>query len=124
MPERINKPAISMATSETQDGPLPAAAQQAESTEGSHAGRDLLQTQLQLLRRTEELAKSEAQLRSALKAGRLVYWETDLESGNRHWTPDAMALFGIDLPDGCCRFGGDADEFNLAVQPDDRHMTP
>jgi PAS domain S-box-containing protein len=89
-----------------------------------HAERDLLQTQQQLVRRTEELAKSEAQLRSALKAGRLVHWETDLASGVRRWTPEAMALFGLDLPDGQGRFGGDTDEFFLAVHPDDRHVTP
>jgi PAS domain S-box-containing protein len=92
--------------------------------EGDHAGRNLLQAQQQLVRRTEELAKSEAQLRSALKAGRLVHWETDLAAGVRHWTPEAMALFGLDLPDGIGRFGGEADEFRQAVHPDDRHMTP
>ena len=84
----------------------------------------LLQAQQQLVRRTEELARSEAQLRSALKAGRLVHWETDLASGVRYWTPEAMALFGLDLPDGRGRFGGDTDEFFLAVHPDDRHVTP
>jgi hypothetical protein len=35
-----------------------------------------------------------------------------------------MALFGLDLPDGRGQFGGDADEFLLAVHPDDRHVTP
>jgi PAS domain S-box-containing protein len=92
--------------------------------ENSHAEPTLLQAQQQLVRRTGELARSEAQLRSALKAGRLVHWETDLAAGIRHWTPEAMALFGIDLPDGRGRFGGDADEFFLAVHPDDRHVTP
>jgi two-component sensor histidine kinase len=89
-----------------------------------HAERDLLQAQQQLVRRTEELARSEAQLRSALKAGRLVHWETDLAAGVRHWTPEAMAMFGIDVPDGIGHFGGDNDEFRQAVHPDDRHMTP
>jgi PAS domain S-box-containing protein len=92
--------------------------------EDNHAERNLLQAQQQLVRRTEELARSEAQLRSALKAGRLVHWETDLAAGVRYWTPEAMALFGLDLPDGRGRFGGDADEFRLAVHPDDRHVTP
>jgi PAS domain S-box-containing protein len=92
--------------------------------EENHFERNLLQAQQQLLRRTEELARSEAQLRSALKAGRLVHWETDLASGVRHWTPEAMALFGLDLPGGQGRFGGDTDEFFLAVHPDDRHKTP
>ena len=92
--------------------------------ENSHAEPTLLQAQQQLVRRTEELARSEAQLRSALKAGRLVHWETDLASGVRYWTPEAMALFGLDLPDRRGRFGGDTDEFFLAVHPDDRHITP
>lgn len=92
--------------------------------DSSHGEPTLLQAQQQLLRRTEELARSEAQLRSALKAGRLVHWETDLASGTRHWTPEAMALFGLDLPDGVGRFGGDDDEFFLAVHPDDRHIPP
>jgi PAS domain S-box-containing protein len=92
--------------------------------EGTLAERDLLQAQQQLVRRTEELARSEAQLRSALKAGRLVHWETDLASGVRQWTPEAMELFGLDLPGGRGRFGGDSDEFLMAVHPDDRHVTP
>lgn len=99
-------------------------AQPASGIAQGHAERDLLQAQQQLVRRTEELAKSEAQLRSALKAGRLVHWETDLAAGVRHWTPEAMAMFGIDVPDGIGHFGGDNDEFRQAVHPDDRHMTP
>ncbi len=115
-----------MTTDET-DVDMPRAAGRAASgmaPEGHLAERDLLQTQQQLLRRTEELAQSEAQLRSALKAGRLVYWETDLVSGVRQWTPEAMALFGLELPGGIGRFGGDADEFMLSVHPDDRPVTP
>jgi two-component sensor histidine kinase len=104
---------------------LPAAADaKTEGATDNDAERDLLLIQQQLIRRTEELARSEAQLRSALKAGRLVHWETDLAAGVRHWTPEAMELFGIDLPDGIGRFGGDTDEFFLAVHPDDRHITP
>jgi two-component sensor histidine kinase len=99
------------------------AAQPASGIAEGHAERDLLQAQQQLVRRTGELARSEAQLRSALKAGRLVHWETDLAAGVRHWTPEAMALFGLDVPGGRGRFGGDGDEFFLAVHPDDRHMT-
>jgi hypothetical protein len=33
-----------------------------------------------------------------------------------------MALFGLSLIDGRGRFGGDADEFKLALHPDDRHL--
>ena len=84
--------------------------------------RELLQAKQDLERRTEELAKSEAQYRSALKAGRLVHWETDLIAGIRTWTPDAMALFGLTLVDGQGHFGGESDEFKLAMHPDDRHL--
>ncbi len=114
-----------MSSNETDD-PLRGPARQPANgiAEGSPAERNLLQAQEQLIRRTRELARSAAQLRSALKAGRLVHWETDLASGVRHWTPEAMALFGLDLPDGIGRFGGDADEFVQAVHPDDRHITP
>ncbi len=84
--------------------------------------RTFLQTQQDLVRRTEELARSEAHLRSALKAGRLVHWETDLLGGTRQWTPEAMELFGLNLPEGRGRFGGEADEFRMAMHPDDRHL--
>ena len=33
-----------------------------------------------------------------------------------------MALFGLSLVDGRGRFGGDADEFRLALHPDDRYL--
>jgi PAS domain S-box-containing protein len=74
------------------------------------------------LRRTRELAQSEARYRWALTAGQLVHWETDLIAGTRTWTKEAMALFGLSLVDGRGRFGGDADEFKLALHPDDRHL--
>ena len=35
-----------------------------------------------------------------------------------------MALFGLSLIDGRGRFGGDADEFKLAIHPEDRHLAP
>jgi two-component sensor histidine kinase len=35
-----------------------------------------------------------------------------------------MALFGLSLPDGRGRVGGDADEFEAALHPDDRHLIP
>ena len=84
--------------------------------------RDLLEAKHSLERRTEELAKSEAQYRSALKAGRLVYWETDLANRTRTWTPEAMALFGLNLADGRGQLGGDQDEFKRAMHPNDRHL--
>ncbi len=99
--------------------------QEAENTAaaGDRAERDLLDAKETLERRTEELAQSEARYRAALKAGRLVHWETDLEAGVRIWTDEAMALFGITLKDGRGHFGGEHDEFRLALHPDDRHLT-
>jgi PAS domain S-box-containing protein len=71
---------------------------------------------------SKELAQREARYRWALTAGQLVHWETDLSAGTRTWTKEAMALFGLSLTDGRGRFGGDADEFKLALHPDDRHL--
>ncbi len=87
-------------------------------------GRDITaekkaQSELALVK---ELAQSEARYRWALTAGQLVHWETDLIAGTRTWTKEAMALFGLSLTDGRGRFGGDADEFKLALHPDDRHL--
>src|SRR5579862_7478202 len=70
----------------------------------------------------QKLAQSEARYRWALKAGQLVHWETDLAAGTRTWTQEAMALFGLSLVDGRGHFGGDKDEFWLAMHPDDRHL--
>jgi PAS domain S-box-containing protein len=74
------------------------------------------------LARTRELAQSEARYRWALTAGQLVHWETDLIAGTRTWTKEAMAVFGLSLVDGRGQVGGDADEFKLALHPDDRHL--
>jgi two-component sensor histidine kinase len=92
--------------------------------ERAHPSDELLVAQKQLLRKSEQLTKSEAQYLSALRAGRLVYWETDLVDGVRNWTPEAMTLFGIDLPNCRGQFGGDSDEFRSAVHPDDRKLIP
>ena len=46
------------------------------------------------------LRESEARFRSALKAGRMGSWETDLATRTRTWSQEGMALFGLDLPDG------------------------
>ena len=40
----------------------------------------------------------------------------------RHWTPEGMALFGIDLPGGRGKVGGTEDEYWAALHPDDRHL--
>jgi len=68
------------------------------------------------------LRDSEARYRSALQAGRMGSWETDFGSGVRIWTKEGMALFGLDLPDGRGRVGGDGDEYEARLHPDDRHL--
>src|SRR5664279_2669454 len=58
----------------------------------------------------ERLRQSEARYRSALTAGRMGSWETDLVARTRTWSKEGMALLGIDLADGRGQVGGDADE--------------
>ena len=68
------------------------------------------------------LTESEARYRAALKAGRMGSWETDFEAGTRTWSEEGMALFGLALPDGRGQIGGDDDEYERALHPDDRHL--
>jgi PAS domain S-box-containing protein len=93
------------------------------------ADRDLLESKEALERKTAELSEanrslreSEARYRTALAAGRMGTWETDLVNRTRLWTEEGMALFGISLPDGRGRVGGDDDEYRNALHPDDRHL--
>ena len=68
------------------------------------------------------MAESESRFRAALKAGRMGYWETDLASGTRTWSAEAMRLFGLDLVDGKGQLGGPDDEYVAALHPEDRHL--
>ena len=68
------------------------------------------------------LREGQALYRSALAAGRMGTWETDVVAKTRLWTPEGMALFGIDLPDGRGHVGGAHDEYWLALHPDDRYL--
>ena len=68
------------------------------------------------------LRESESRYRTALAAGRMGSWETDLVAATRTWSPEAMALFGISLADGRGQVGGDADEYEAALHPEDRHL--
>jgi PAS domain S-box-containing protein len=93
------------------------------------ADRDLLESKEALERKTAELSEanrslreSEARYRTALAAGRMGTWETDLVNRTRLWTEEGMALFGISPPDGRGRVGGDDDEYRNALHPDDRHL--
>jgi PAS domain S-box-containing protein len=93
------------------------------------AERELIDSKEALERKTEELTEanrqlrdSEARYRTALAAGRMGTWETDLVARTRLWTKEGMALFGLDLPDGRGHVGGDDDEYASTLHPDDRHL--
>ncbi len=75
-----------------------------------------------LLAALAALRESESRYRTALAAGRMGSWETDLVAGTRTWSPEAMALFGFTLADGRGRVGGDDDEYEAALHPEDRHL--
>ena len=68
------------------------------------------------------LRESESRYRTALAAGRMGSWETDLVAGTRTWSPEAMALFGITLAEGRGQVGGEGDEYAAALHPEDRHL--
>ncbi len=68
------------------------------------------------------LRESEARYRLALIAGRMGSWETDLVARTRTWSKEGMDLFGIDLPEGHGQVGGEADEYEQALHPEDRHL--
>jgi PAS domain S-box-containing protein len=79
--------------------------------------------------KTQELFEANRRLhneqtlyRSALAAGRMGTWETDLVAKTRLWTPEGMALFGITLPGGRGHVGGAQDEYWSALHPDDRYL--
>jgi PAS domain S-box-containing protein len=82
-----------------------------------------------LKKKTQELSEANRQLhdgqslyRSALAAGRMGTWETDLVAKTRLWTPEGMTLFGLNLPDGRGHVGGAQDEYWSALHPDDRYL--
>ena len=73
-------------------------------------------------RLVETLMEREASYRVALSLGRVGTWETDYLQGVRFWSDAGMALFGLSLPGGRGRVGGDDDEYARALHPDDRHL--
>jgi PAS domain S-box-containing protein len=73
-------------------------------------------------RAEQELQSSEARYRSAMTLGRMGSWEVDFVKGIRIWTPEGMAIFGINLSEGLGKVGGQKDEFYQAMHPDDRHL--
>jgi PAS domain S-box-containing protein len=68
------------------------------------------------------LAESEGRYRSALRAGRMATWETDLVARTRQWSDEAIALFGFDPNIRVGTVGGRSDEYWSAIHPDDRHL--
>jgi two-component sensor histidine kinase/PAS domain-containing protein len=77
----------------------------------------------ELFEANQRLQNGQALYQSALAAGRMGTWETDLVAKTRLWTPEGMALFGINLPGGLGHVGGAQDEYWSALHPDDRHLT-
>jgi PAS domain S-box-containing protein len=107
----------------------PRAVQNAKSTARQRAEQELLESKRALERKTEELTEANRRLResealysTALAAGRMGTWETDLVTRTRLWTKEGMALFGLKLADGRGRVGGEDDEYRSALHPDDRHL--
>jgi PAS domain S-box-containing protein len=93
------------------------------------AEQELIESKRALERKTEELTEAnrhlhenEMRYRTALAAGRMGTWETDLVARTRIWTDEGMALFGLNLADGRGQVGGDNDEYLAALHPDDRHL--
>src|SRR3984957_12901872 len=68
------------------------------------------------------LRASEERYRSAMMLGRMGSWEVDSVKGIRTWTPEGMALFGINLTEGLGHVGGETDELRQSIHPDDRHL--
>src|SRR5579863_918726 len=68
------------------------------------------------------LRSSEERYRSAMTLGRMGSWEVDFVKGIRVWTPEGMALFGINLTDGLGHVGGETDELRQSMHPEDRHL--
>jgi PAS domain S-box-containing protein len=93
------------------------------------AEQELLESKQALERKTEELTEANRRLResehlysTALAAGRMGTWETDLVKRTRLWTKEGMDLFGLNLVDGRGHVGGEDDEYRSALHPDDRHL--
>jgi PAS domain S-box-containing protein len=70
------------------------------------------------------LRASEERYRSAMMLGRMGSWEVDFVKDIRIWTPEGMALFGINLADGLGHVGGEMDELRQSIHPEDRHLLP
>ena len=68
------------------------------------------------VRAEKALRASDERYRSAMTLGRMGSWEVDFVQGTRVWTPEGMALFGINLSDSLGHVGGETDELRQAIQ--------
>jgi two-component sensor histidine kinase/PAS domain-containing protein len=93
-----------------------------ETTERLRVEKELEFKTHELFQANQRLQNGQALYQSALAAGRMGTWETDLVAKTRLWTPEGMALFGINLPDGRGHVGGAQDEYWSALHPEDRHL--
>jgi PAS domain S-box-containing protein len=69
-----------------------------------------------------ELLTSQARYKSALQVGRIGSWETNFDTGQRIWSEEGEALFGLRLKGGIGHVGGPNDEYRAALHPEDRHL--
>jgi two-component sensor histidine kinase len=93
-----------------------------ETTERLRVEKELEFKTQELFEANQRLQTGQALYQSALAAGRMGTWETDLVAKTRLWTPEGMALFGINLSGGRGHVGGAQDEYWSALHPDDRHL--
>ncbi len=93
-----------------------------ETTERLRVEKALELKTRELSEANRQLYEGQALYRSALAAGRMGTWETDLVARTRLWTPEGMVLFGINLTGGRGHVGGAGDEYWSALHPDDRHL--
>ena len=74
----------------------------------AHQANDaLISANEALQKKTDELAQSEAQYRSALVAGRLVHWETDWRPAPEPGPKKPWRCSASTCPDGKGTFGGE-----------------
>ena len=77
---------------------------------------------IERVRLIQDLRGSEARYRGAVITGRIGAWETDMVTRKRIWTEEGMELFGLSLPGGIGKVGGENDEFLRSLHSDDKHM--
>jgi PAS domain S-box-containing protein len=103
-----------------------ATVEEAGFTDADHEFVQMLAEQISALldqsRLVERLLQNESRYRTALSVGRVGTWETDYLKGTRLWSQEGMELFGLSLPGGRGRVGGEDDEYARSLHPEDRHL--